>query len=992
MAQHDAESPEAPVTQAEWFQQRARAAWQAGQAALAEGDLSAARANLERACRLAPEDDAAALSLALLRLQEGQTGPAVASLTAITARVDAREAWLALAAGRLAQHRPQQAAAALAAALSGHVLPADGMMAPLADAVTAAAEAPGWCGLDGHGRLIVSRGAAPQVLLDGVEAAWTPRTRLPAKVARVEVRRGGQALLGSPLAPLRLRRVEGIVACEDGGLTGWAWHPADPDADPELRIVLLSGQPALRIRASDRGVAAEASLARPRGFSVPAAALARFSGPVRVLGADGRDLAGSPLDPAAPARAATAIARLVARRVPLCGTPEAADDLELAAAAAELRGPPAKARLAPGRKVAVVVPAFRDAAMTLACLAAVFATVPTGTQVLVVDDATPEPALAEALTDLRRQRRIRLLRHAQNLGFPAAANTGLRAAAQLPGRPDVVLLNSDALVTPGWLERLRRAVHAAPDIGTATPLSNDATIMSYPDPALPAAAPEGAKLIALARLAGRNLDGVAVELPTAIGFCMYIRRECLAETGLFRGEIFAQGYGEENDFCLRARHLGWRHVGVPGAYVAHQGGRSFGAAKSPLLGRNLAVLEQLHPGYRRLVMDFQHADPLAGPRRLLDIARWKAGRAKSGAVLLVSHNSGGGVERVLRERVAAVRAGGRRAVVLRPVLARDGDRRYHPGRCVLGDGTEGGFPNLQFQLPQELDALARLLRADRPVALEVHHLLGHTHAVTTLAARLGIPTDFHVHDYAAFCPRITLVGVGGRYCGEPESAEICDACVADCGAAIEEEIGVAALRARSTQDFAAARRIVVPSQDVAARLRRHFPAIATEVLPLESDDRLPRLVIHPPRPRRLVCVIGAVGAVKGYDVLLDCARDAAWRDLPLEFTLAGHSPDDERLMATGRIAVTGPYREAEAEALVRGLQADLAWLPSIWPETWCYTLGTAWRAGLRAAAFDLGAPAERIRRTGRGWLLPLGLPAAAINNALLAVNLAAGDV
>jgi hypothetical protein len=37
------------------------------------------------------------------------------------------------------------------------------------------------------------------------------------------------------------------------------------------------------------------------------------------------------------------------------------------------------------------------------------------------------------------------------------------------------------------------------------------------------------------------------------------------------------------------------------------------------------------------------------------------------------------------------------------------------------------------------------------------------------------------------------------------------------------------------------------------------------------------------------------------------------------------------------------------------------------------------------AAFDIGAPAERIRGTGRGFLLPLGLPAHAINSALMAV-------
>ena len=61
----------------------------------------------------------------------------------------------------------------------------------------------------------------------------------------------------------------------------------------------------------------------------------------------------------------------------------------------------------------------------------------------------------------------------------------------------------------------------------------------------------------------------------------------------------------------------------------------------------------------------------------------------------------------------------------------------------------------------------------------------------------------------------------------------------------------------------------------------------------------------------------------------------------------------------------------EAVPLIKAQNASLALLPSIFPETWCLSLAEAWRAGLRVAAFDIGAPAERIRRTGRG------IPAAA---------------
>ena len=143
----------------------------------------------------------------------------------------------------------------------------------------------------------------------------------------------------------------------------------------------------------------------------------------------------------------------------------------------------------------------------------------------------------------------------------------------------------------------------------------------------------------------------------------------------------------------------------------------------------------------------------------------------------------------------------------------------------------------------------------------------------------------------------------------------------------------------------------------------------------------------PPVPRVdgtvLVCVAGAIGLHKGFHVLLACARDAKKRALDLSFVVAGTTIDDQRLIDTGRVFVTGPYRPEEAVALIRAQGATLALLPSIWPETWCLGLTELWRAGLRVAAFDIGAPAERIRRTGRGFLLPLGLSPRAINDALL---------
>jgi glycosyltransferase involved in cell wall biosynthesis len=287
-------------------------------------------------------------------------------------------------------------------------------------------------------------------------------------------------------------------------------------------------------------------------------------------------------------------------------------------------------------------------------------------------------------------------------------------------------------------------------------------------------------------------------------------------------------------------------------------------------------------------------------------------------------------------------------------------------------------------MPAEFPSLLRLLKAERPRDVELHHMVGHHEVILGLIAALGVPYDVHVHDYAWLCARVALVGPENRYCGEPDAVR-CEACVADAGSLIDEDITVADLRKRSARLLAGARRVVVPSNDTAMRLRRHFPGTRATVIPHEDDAAFAAPVRRAGSTARCrVCIVGAIGIHKGYQVILDCARDAAERRLPLEFVVVGHTIDDRRLLATGRAFVTGSFAPEEAVKLIKAQNATLGLLPSIFPETWCLSLAEAWRAGLRVVAFDIGAPADRIRHTGRGFLLPLGLPTAAINNALMA--------
>ena len=136
-------------------------------------------------------------------------------------------------------------------------------------------------------------------------------------------------------------------------------------------------------------------------------------------------------------------------------------------------------------------------------------------------------------------------------------------------------------------------------------------------------------------------------------------------------------------------------------------------------------------------------------------------------------------------------------------------------------------------------------------------------------------------------------------------------------------------------------------------------------------------------------MLGAIGPHKGSSVVHALARDARRRRLALAFTIVGYSDIPERMEALG-VTETGRYAGSEeALALLARHDIDLILIPSIWPETYCYTLSIGLVSGLPVAVFDLGAPADRLRAAGTGHRLDPALAndPGQMNDRLLALDL-----
>ncbi|MCV6614923.1 MAG: hypothetical protein OIF35_08090, partial [Cellvibrionaceae bacterium] len=200
------------------------------------------------------------------------------------------------------------------------------------------------------------------------------------------------------------------------------------------------------------------------------------------------------------------------------------------------------------------------------------------------------------------------------LGFVKSVNRGMLLN---PGH-DVILLNVDTEVQGDWVARLAACAYSDREVATVTPFSNNATVCSYPSIFHEAEPVRQLDLKLLDEDFAKVNRGQYIELPTAVGFCMYIKRSALNVLGLFDEDAFGRGYGEECDFSMRAKHAGFGNVLAADVYVAHHGGASFGEDAEALKANGAEVLHKRYPQYEDEVTAFVDTDPACELRDKVD--------------------------------------------------------------------------------------------------------------------------------------------------------------------------------------------------------------------------------------------------------------------------------------------------------------------------------------------------------------------------------------
>ncbi len=212
----------------------------------------------------------------------------------------------------------------------------------------------------------------------------------------------------------------------------------------------------------------------------------------------------------------------------------------------------------------IVVPVFEGVHYVRDLLRSLRASTRYPYRVILIDDSANESTYRELEHLVEGEDRLELHRNQANMGFVVTSNRGLAMSrAQY-----ICLMNTDTMVTPGWLTKMVRCAESDPRIAIVNPLSNSCVNLSVP------MAP-GLNLNTMAIQVGRRSKRRYPDITTAVGFCMLIKRQHLDWLGAF-DEVYGHGYCEESDMCMRYTEAGLRVVAADDAFVYHKGCGSFG--------------------------------------------------------------------------------------------------------------------------------------------------------------------------------------------------------------------------------------------------------------------------------------------------------------------------------------------------------------------------------------------------------------------------------
>lgn len=467
-------------------------------------------------------------------------------------------------------------------------------------------------------------------------------------------------------------------------------------------------------------------------------------------------------------------------------------------------------------------------------------------RVILVNDKSPDERIVPYL-ESQAEENIIFIDSEVNQGFSASVNKGITWSDR-----DVVLLNSDTMVTRGWVDKLVACAYSDSEIGTVTPFSNSATLCSVPNFCEDNDIPENVTLDEMAEIIERTSICKYSKITVAVGFCMYIKRSVIEDIGLFDAETFGKGYGEENDFCNRLEQYGYRNVLCDNTFIYHKGTVSFQSEeKKKLIEEHNSVLYQRYPEQMRANEVYCFNNPDQDLRDYVE-PFWRLKNGKKNVLYVIhsdfredSADHVGGTQLHLKDLVLHLKDEYNIFVVSR-------DSAFIRLTIYVGDSRMSyrfyvGTAEKYFRFYDKKIAkiFAKIFSVFSIDIMHVHHVHSLSLDMFRIAGEYQVPIALTLHDYYYICPTIKMYMPDRTSCAGIKEPENCKECLfARCGihpcVDYMEKWRREMRGALQKCDY-----LITPSNAAKRIYENYYPELAQKIKVIEHGLDMPELVASP---------------------------------------------------------------------------------------------------------------------------------------------------
>ena len=584
---------------------------------------------------------------------------------------------------------------------------------------------------------------------------------------------------------------------------------------------------------------------------------------------------------------------------------------------------------------------------------------------ILINDCSTDLNISKYLKKLSKDNKdinLIVIENKKNLGFVGTVNVGMKYS-----KNDVLLLNSDTVVGKDWLKKIKSCAYSQEKVATVTPLSNNATLVSVPKGLQRNEIPEDIDIDEYNKIVDTCSYHEYPEIPTAHGFCMYIKREALDLVGYFDEKTFERGYGEENDFSFRCLDYGYKNILCDDVIVYHKEGKSFSNERNKVIEEHLKRLENRYPYYKHNLDLWCERFPISHIGKNIE---YYAGIIKRKNVLILIHDyrtKTGGTTLHVKDLINNLKDKYNFHVLF------PNDTGYILHSYFKDGENEIYFPGVEnFSIYKRYNEKYKKMLEDIVSSfaidiIHVHHMIGHYFDVATVIQEYKINSIITLHDYYCLCPNVNLLYCGEKFCLDLKNKD-CGKCLS-----VTQKVHNNIIDSWQGDWYEFLKKfntVIVPSEDTKKRILSFYPELSIKTIEHGIDYTNKDYNIKFGEEYN-IAFIGVMCNHKGGNILkkiLDKNIDKKYK-----FHVFGNSEIDALTKNRKNYIYHGKYSRENLSNLLIENKIDLICFFQIWPETYSYTLNEAVSVGIPVLSFDIGAGAERIKKYDLGFVIDKNL-------------------